>query len=427
MVSSTGNSVPSRRIPVSSRRRSRILGRCPSRARARPCRCAGAGTAGRSPRPSRGRWPRSGGSRRSPRSVVPADHPSRVIHRDDGVERRFQHRPESRLVRPTSSSAWRRATNWPPGSRTSMVASTSGPVATLMREKFDHSDAAAGLRSGKPERGMEPCPRATSARGKFPSWGASMTQAASPDSTTRPGSPSPGQMQPLARMPRIHGRSFALVQVLTQWSAPLRGSPPRRPRAPSQAPPDRLERRLVYLDRLLGFGEDPGDRMLHSLEVSDRRLSVLAFKLLMTVATLHLRRTDGGATRRRCGRQRAAERGNRFAARGLGPCRRRPFRRREDLMLKVRSYSPDVAIVDVRMPPGTVDEGLPPPRDPQLPPRRGVLVLSQHLEPRTCSSSLAKTPRESGTCSRTGSTTSPSSWTRSSASPGQARRSTRRS
>ena len=30
----------------------------------------------------------------------------------------------------------------------------------------------------------------------------------------------------------------------------------------------------------------------------------------------------------------------------------------DDLMLKVRSYTPDVAIVDVRMPPGNADDGL---------------------------------------------------------------------
>src|SRR5690348_16649517 len=54
----------------------------------------------------------------------------------------------------------------------------------------------------------------------------------------------------------------------------------------------------------------------------------------------------------------------------------------DDLLLKVRSYTPDVAIVDVRMPPGNADDGL-----------RfffffffffdgvAVLVLSQHLEP----------------------------------------------
>jgi len=54
----------------------------------------------------------------------------------------------------------------------------------------------------------------------------------------------------------------------------------------------------------------------------------------------------------------------------------------DDLLLKVRSYSPDVAIVDVRMPPGNADDGL----RAAVAIRRShegvaVLVLSQHLEP----------------------------------------------
>jgi DNA-binding NarL/FixJ family response regulator len=54
----------------------------------------------------------------------------------------------------------------------------------------------------------------------------------------------------------------------------------------------------------------------------------------------------------------------------------------DDLLLKVRSYSPDVAIVDVRMPPGNTDDGL----VAAVEIRRShsdvsVLVLSQHLEP----------------------------------------------
>jgi DNA-binding NarL/FixJ family response regulator len=53
-----------------------------------------------------------------------------------------------------------------------------------------------------------------------------------------------------------------------------------------------------------------------------------------------------------------------------------------DLLLKVRSYVPDVAIVDVRMPPGCGDDGL----VAAVEIRRthssvAVLVLSQHLEP----------------------------------------------
>jgi DNA-binding NarL/FixJ family response regulator len=54
----------------------------------------------------------------------------------------------------------------------------------------------------------------------------------------------------------------------------------------------------------------------------------------------------------------------------------------EDLLLKVRSYGPDVAVVDIRMPPTHTDEGL---RAAQAirakHPDVGVLVLSQYVEP----------------------------------------------
>jgi DNA-binding NarL/FixJ family response regulator/class 3 adenylate cyclase len=54
----------------------------------------------------------------------------------------------------------------------------------------------------------------------------------------------------------------------------------------------------------------------------------------------------------------------------------------DDLMLKVRSYAPDVAIVDIRMPPTQTDEGLQAAREiRERHPDVGVLVLSQHVEP----------------------------------------------
>jgi DNA-binding NarL/FixJ family response regulator len=54
----------------------------------------------------------------------------------------------------------------------------------------------------------------------------------------------------------------------------------------------------------------------------------------------------------------------------------------DDLLLKVRSYTPDVAIVDVRMPPRNVDDGLVAAAEIRRSyPSVGVLVLSQHLEP----------------------------------------------
>ena len=53
----------------------------------------------------------------------------------------------------------------------------------------------------------------------------------------------------------------------------------------------------------------------------------------------------------------------------------------EDLLLKVRSYRPDIAIVDIRMPPTQSDEGLRAAteiRDKH--PETAVLVLSQYVE-----------------------------------------------
>jgi DNA-binding NarL/FixJ family response regulator len=53
-----------------------------------------------------------------------------------------------------------------------------------------------------------------------------------------------------------------------------------------------------------------------------------------------------------------------------------------DLLLKVRSYTPDVAIIDVRMPPGNADDGLLAAAEIRAEhPGVAVLVLSQHLEP----------------------------------------------
>ena len=54
----------------------------------------------------------------------------------------------------------------------------------------------------------------------------------------------------------------------------------------------------------------------------------------------------------------------------------------EDLLLKVRSYKPDVAIVDIRMPPTQTDEGLRAAKEiREKQPATGVLVLSQYVEP----------------------------------------------
>jgi DNA-binding NarL/FixJ family response regulator len=54
----------------------------------------------------------------------------------------------------------------------------------------------------------------------------------------------------------------------------------------------------------------------------------------------------------------------------------------EQLLLKVRSYKPAVAIIDIRMPPTHTDEGLRAAREiRERYPETGVLMLSQYVEP----------------------------------------------
>ncbi len=54
----------------------------------------------------------------------------------------------------------------------------------------------------------------------------------------------------------------------------------------------------------------------------------------------------------------------------------------DELLLKVRSYKPDVAVVDIRMPPTHTDEGLRAAQEIRSKhPGTGVLVLSQYVEP----------------------------------------------
>src|SRR5690348_7406638 len=52
----------------------------------------------------------------------------------------------------------------------------------------------------------------------------------------------------------------------------------------------------------------------------------------------------------------------------------------DDLLLKVRSYTPDIAVVDVRMPPRNADDGLVAATEIRRTlPTVAVLVLSQYL------------------------------------------------
>jgi DNA-binding NarL/FixJ family response regulator len=63
----------------------------------------------------------------------------------------------------------------------------------------------------------------------------------------------------------------------------------------------------------------------------------------------------------------------------------------EDLMRKVRAHQPDIAIVDVRMPPTQTDEGLRAAKEIRSElPGTGVLVLSSYVEPTYAQELLAE-------------------------------------
>ncbi len=69
----------------------------------------------------------------------------------------------------------------------------------------------------------------------------------------------------------------------------------------------------------------------------------------------------------------------------------------DDLMLKVRSYAPDVAIVDIRMPPTHTDEGLRAAHEVrQRHPAVAIVVLSSHVEHGVATRVLAEHPARLG-------------------------------
>ena len=68
-----------------------------------------------------------------------------------------------------------------------------------------------------------------------------------------------------------------------------------------------------------------------------------------------------------------------------------------ELMLLVRDRHPDVAVVDIRMPPTNTDEGLVAAQEIRARyPETAVLVLSQHLEPRYAVRLLEEAPSGAG-------------------------------
>jgi DNA-binding NarL/FixJ family response regulator len=167
---------------------------------------------------------------------------------------------------------------------------------------------------------------------------------------------------------------------------------PDRTKLPPERDPDDLESRRVDLDRPIGFREDTGDRVLHALEVAgvselragpaDAHSQCLRYfepfchldRGFVTVERpLRIVVADDSALLREGIASLLQEAGHEVVGRSENA---------DDLLLEVRSHSPDIAIVDVRMPPGYADDGLVAAVEIRRSlPGTAVLVLSQHLEP----------------------------------------------
>ncbi len=171
-----------------------------------------------------------------------------------------------------------------------------------------------------------------------------------------------------------------------------------RPELPDGAelPPKRasdcLENGRIRLDRPIRFGQDPGDGVLHRLEITHVGEACTRVPRLHTdyecyaTGFLHLDRrdvtdarqlrivvADDNALLREGIASLLEDAGHEIVGRAGSA---------DELLRKVRSDTPDIAIVDVRMPPGNADDGLVAAAEiRRKQPTVAVLVLSQHLEP----------------------------------------------
>ena len=158
---------------------------------------------------------------------------------------------------------------------------------------------------------------------------------------------------------------------------------PHCPDRPAELVPDRRERSSVHLDSRLRLREDERNGVLEAAP------SVVVYAHQRPVRDM----TDTDATDTRA----TEERGLRIVVADDDALLREGIASlledaghsvvgraadADDLLLKVRSHAPDVTVVDVRMPPTGTDDGLRAAQEIRARyPGTGVLVLSQHLEP----------------------------------------------
>src|SRR5262245_31680153 len=245
-----------------------------------------------------------------------------------------------------------------------------------------------GLRSGKANAAWSPLRRAASARGKFASWGASAIQAGSPVETTRPGRPSPGERTSRSLIASNSRAPSPVCQVLTQRSLPSSGSTSQT--EPTSQPSDAP---ITWRTAAYASSGCSCSARIRATACSTRwrssRSAIIPSPLSRSVMpandvtsteshpprpnTLRVVVADDHALLREGIASLLEEAGHVVVGRAVDA---------DDLLLKVRSHTPDVAIVDVRMPPRNIDDGFVAAAEiRRTQPNVGVLVLSQHLEP----------------------------------------------
>jgi DNA-binding NarL/FixJ family response regulator len=266
-------------------------------------------------------------------------------------------------------------------------------LAELAGEELHHADHPSRAEQWEAEGGMQPVASSDVCAWEVPVlWGVD-----DPDGLARgeypAGKPVPRrERDPLAERLEFGGTvsgmpDAAAAQALVVWP-----DLPHRTELPAERAADGLQSRRVSLDRPIGFREDPGDRVLNALEVEgvskpsacptaghtqclppcDRfRHSIR--EPVNDKRPLRIVIADDNALLREGIASLLRDAGHEVVGRSGSA---------DDLLLKVRSYSPDIAIVDVRMPPGNADDGLVAAAEiRRLHPGTAVLVLSQHLEP----------------------------------------------
>ena len=242
-------------------------------------------------------------------------------------------------------------------------------ITQLTGEELHHADDPAWAEQRKPERGMQPGPAGDRRPREVPV----LRGVDDPHRLARrdhpPGRPSPGASVIRSLSASNSGRTVARVPDAAAAQPIVAGSDlPDRAQLPAERGPDRLENRCVRLDRPIGLRQDSGDGVLHSLEITASAMREPTRPVSITTmydtrrkpASLDRSRVtdeqplrvvvaDDSALLREGIASLLEDAGHQVVGRSGAP---------DELLLKVRSYDPDVAIVDVRMPPGNADDGL---------------------------------------------------------------------